>query len=163
MIPTAPSFARRPLPETAMSKSARLSILVAVALLLAGASCQRPGGEPPAASEASEAAASAASEATASEAAARPPERARGALGARVGDPADWCAGHGLPESACAKCDPSRAARFRAAGDWCEEHGFPESVCPTCSPIRAPAPSGAFAPGTRIRFRTPEIERRVGV
>ncbi|PRQ08281.1 efflux RND transporter periplasmic adaptor subunit [Enhygromyxa salina] len=50
----------------------------------------------------------------------------------------DWCAGHGLPESKCTKCNPELTAQFKAAGDWCDEHGFPESACPTCSPQTEP-------------------------
>ena len=55
--------------------------------------------------------------------------------------PADWCAGHQVPESKCTKCHPQLVAEFQAAGDWCEEHGFPESVCPSCNP--QPEPSTA--------------------
>jgi cobalt-zinc-cadmium efflux system membrane fusion protein len=47
--------------------------------------------------------------------------------------PADWCAGHGVPESKCTKCNPSLIPYFEATGDWCAEHGFPESVCPLCN------------------------------
>ena len=46
----------------------------------------------------------------------------------------DWCAGHGLPESMCTKCNPELTAGFKAAGDWCAEHGLPESACPLCKP-----------------------------
>jgi cobalt-zinc-cadmium efflux system membrane fusion protein len=79
---------------------------------------------------------------------------------------ADWCGGHGVPESKCTKCNPGLIAKFKAAGDWCEEHGFPESICPICNP--APRPAGvpapsAIAPGTRIRFRSAEIERAAGI
>jgi cobalt-zinc-cadmium efflux system membrane fusion protein len=56
----------------------------------------------------------------------------------QVGDPDDWCAGHGVPESACPLCDPTVEARYREAGDWCEGHGFPESVCPSCNPVAPP-------------------------
>jgi membrane fusion protein, heavy metal efflux system len=45
---------------------------------------------------------------------------------------AEWCAEHGIAESACPKCDPTLAAKFKAAGDWCSAHGFPESQCPLC-------------------------------
>ena len=51
---------------------------------------------------------------------------------------ADWCAGHGLPESKCTKCNPELVAGFKAAGDWCVEHGFPESACPVCNPQAPP-------------------------
>jgi cobalt-zinc-cadmium efflux system membrane fusion protein len=58
-------------------------------------------------------------------------------------DPADWCGGHGVPESMCTKCHPELVSKFEAAGDWCAEHGYPESVCPQCHPM-AP-PEGAAA------------------
>ncbi len=51
---------------------------------------------------------------------------------------ADWCGGHGLPESMCTKCNRSLIPHFQATGDWCEEHGFPESVCPVCNPQTPP-------------------------
>ena len=76
-------------------------------------------------------------------------------------DASDWCAGHGLPESKCTVCNPELTAGFQAAGDWCAEHGYPESACPTCNPM--PPPSSAFEPGTRVRFRSPELEARVGI
>jgi cobalt-zinc-cadmium efflux system membrane fusion protein len=53
-------------------------------------------------------------------------------------DPADWCAGHALPESMCTKCHPDLVPKYKAAGDWCAEHGFPESVCPKCNPMQPP-------------------------
>jgi len=98
---------------------------------------------------------------------------------ARVGDPADWCAGCGLPESMCTVCSPSLIPKFQAAGDWCEEHGFPESVCPVCNPMRAPddpinqhAVQAAATPttttsvapsGTVIRLGSVAIERAAGI
>ncbi len=62
-------------------------------------------------------------------------------------DPADWCAGHALPESMCTKCNPELVAKFKEAGDWCAAHGFPESVCPQCHPMTPPqeARSGRHA------------------
>lgn len=44
----------------------------------------------------------------------------------------DWCAEHGIAESACTKCDPTLIAKFKEAGDYCTKHGFPESQCPLC-------------------------------
>ncbi len=79
---------------------------------------------------------------------------------------ADWCAGHGLPESKCTKCNPELVAKFKAAGDWCAEHGFPESACPTCNPVPRPGAtpdSSSIDAGTRIRFRSPEIESAAGI
>ncbi len=45
-----------------------------------------------------------------------------------------WCAGHGVPESVCTRCNASLIARFKEARDWCEEHGLPESQCAACHP-----------------------------
>ena len=30
-----------------------------------------------------------------------------------------WCAGHGVPESVCTRCNSSLIPQFKAAGDWC--------------------------------------------
>jgi len=79
--------------------------------------------------------------------------------------PDDWCAGHGLPESKCTKCNPELIPKFQAAGDWCAEHGLPESACPLCGheAPQAPSPDQAFEPGTRVRFRSSEIEDASGI
>jgi len=45
-----------------------------------------------------------------------------------------WCAGHGVPESVCTRCDDSLIEKFKAAGDWCKEHGLPETQCTRCHP-----------------------------
>ncbi len=45
----------------------------------------------------------------------------------------DWCAGHGVPESACTKCNPALVEKFKAKGDWCAEHALPESQCVKCN------------------------------
>ncbi len=45
-----------------------------------------------------------------------------------------WCAGHGVPESVCTRCDASLIARFKEAGDWCGGHDLPESQCTICNP-----------------------------
>ena len=45
-----------------------------------------------------------------------------------------WCAGHGVPESVCTRCNPSLIPRFKEAGDWCNEHDLPESQCTACHP-----------------------------
>ncbi len=58
---------------------------------------------------------------------------------------ADWCAGHGLPESKCTKCNPELIPRFQAAGDWCAAHGFPESACPMCNPQQPPGDASHHA------------------
>lgn len=77
---------------------------------------------------------------------------------------ADWCAGHGLPESKCTKCNSELIPRFQAVGDWCDEHGFPESACPVCNPQEPPPGAEQAAIEARIvRFRSPEIERRAGL
>lgn len=49
-------------------------------------------------------------------------------------DGADWCVGHGVPESACTRCNPTLIAGFKAKGDWCAEHNLPESQCVKCNP-----------------------------
>lgn len=46
----------------------------------------------------------------------------------------DWCAGHGVPESQCTRCNPELIPQFKAKGDWCGEHGLPESQCVKCNP-----------------------------
>jgi len=48
--------------------------------------------------------------------------------------PKDWCDEHGVPESACTKCDASLVPQFQAKGDWCAEHTLPESQCEQCNP-----------------------------
>ncbi len=78
----------------------------------------------------------------------------------------DWCSEHRVPESKCTKCNTGLVAEYKKSGDWCGEHGFPESVCPICNPqpIPAGAPgSGSFAPGTKIRFRSDEVEKNAGI
>ena len=78
----------------------------------------------------------------------------------------DWCAEHRVPESKCTKCNIELTAQYKKSGDWCAEHGFPESVCPVCNPQPAPAGapgSGNFAPGTKIRFRSGDIEKAAGI
>lgn len=47
---------------------------------------------------------------------------------------ADWCAGHGVPESKCTLCHPKLIQKFKKSGDWCAAHKLPESVCPKCKP-----------------------------
>jgi cobalt-zinc-cadmium efflux system membrane fusion protein len=73
------------------------------------------------------------------------PAGAERGSGARVGDPADWCGGHALPESMCTKCNPEIVEKFKSAGDWCEEHGYPESACPKCNPMAPPGKAAAPA------------------
>lgn len=45
-----------------------------------------------------------------------------------------WCAGHGVPESVCTRCNPSLIPEFKAKNDWCAGHGLPESQCVPCNP-----------------------------
>jgi hypothetical protein len=63
------------------------------------------------------------------------------------GSYADWCGEHGVPETACTRCDPSLIPAFKAVGDWDEEHGLPKSQCLKCNPqlkiIRPPKPEGS--------------------
>jgi hypothetical protein len=56
------------------------------------------------------------------------------AQGVVPGSYEDWCGEHGVPESACTRCDPSLIAAFKATNDWCAEHGLPESQCLKCHP-----------------------------
>lgn len=69
--------------------------------------------------------------------------------GCAHGGEADWCAGHGVPESACTRCNPDLIAKFREKGDWCAEHALPESQCVKCNPEVAaqlkPPPAAADA------------------
>lgn len=46
----------------------------------------------------------------------------------------DWCREHGVPESACTRCNQSLVDGFKAKGDWCKEHNVPESQCFDCHP-----------------------------
>ncbi|MBZ0274237.1 efflux RND transporter periplasmic adaptor subunit, partial [bacterium] len=75
-------------------------------------------------------------------------------------DPSDWCKGHSVPESKCTICNPELIPKFKEAGDWCEEHGLPESVCPQCTtkPV-----TSAIEPGTRVRFKSAQIESAAGI
>ncbi len=88
------------------------------------------------------------------------------AAGTPCGGAKDWCTGHGLPESKCTKCNPGLVEKFRKSGDWCVTHGYPASACPQCNPASPPkgttSPS-VILPGTRIRFRTANIERAAGI
>ena len=45
-----------------------------------------------------------------------------------------WCAGHGVPESVCARCNSSLIAKFKEGQDWCAQHRLPESQCTNCNP-----------------------------
>lgn len=47
---------------------------------------------------------------------------------------ADWCKEHGVPESACTRCNAKLIPQFQAKGDWCKEHALPESQCVACHP-----------------------------
>ncbi len=57
-----------------------------------------------------------------------------------------WCAGHGVPESVCTRCNASLVAKFKAGKDWCTAHGLPESQCTNCNP-RAREKWAALNPG----------------
>lgn len=81
-----------------------------------------------------------------------------------------WCAGHGVPESVCTRCNEALVARFKAAGDWCAEHGLPESQCVTCNPqvkARWAALNPKAAPSTQPQSAGghgsahPEVVRRL--
>jgi hypothetical protein len=59
----------------------------------------------------------------------------------------DWCDEHGVPETACTRCDATLIPAFKAVGDWCDEHGLPKSQCLKCDPTlkigRPPKPQGS--------------------
>jgi len=57
----------------------------------------------------------------------------------------DWCGEHGVPESACTRCNADLIASFKAKGDWCEKHSLPKSQCVDCDPSLA-AKLAAMAP-----------------
>lgn len=69
---------------------------------------------------------------------------------------ADWCGGHGLPESMCSKCNPELIPQFKAADDWCGEHGFPESACPVCNPREPPGSPGQPVADWCVEHALPE-------
>ncbi len=50
---------------------------------------------------------------------------------------ADWCGEHGVPESACTRCNADLIPGFKAKGDWCEKHALPKSQCTACDPAVA--------------------------
>ena len=59
----------------------------------------------------------------------------------------DWCGEHGVPESACTKCNADLVPEFKKKGDWCEKHSLPKSQCIACDPaleakLKAMAPAG---------------------
>jgi hypothetical protein len=56
------------------------------------------------------------------------------AAAVKAGSHEDWCEEHQVPESLCARCNPSLVAAFKATHDWCSEHGLPESQCRICNP-----------------------------
>lgn len=98
---------------------------------------------------------------TASEGAKAPADAKPAATSSRVGDPADWCGGHGLPESMCTICNPELTQKFKDAGDWCAEHNLPESACPKCNPM-TPPPKKGEATGHEGHGHKPEGASRVG-
>ncbi|MGE4157991.1 MAG: efflux RND transporter permease subunit, partial [Planctomycetota bacterium] len=58
---------------------------------------------------------------------------------------ADWCGGHGVPESICTRCNKSLIPEFKNKGDWCKEHDLPESQCIACN-LELEAKFKALAP-----------------
>lgn len=70
------------------------------------------------------------------------------------------CREHGVPEALCVECRPFLRDAFVAAGDWCDEHATPESQCAVCSPDSAAALAArAAAPGVDLRWRRePSLE-----
>jgi cobalt-zinc-cadmium efflux system membrane fusion protein len=95
-----------------------------------------------------------------------PSSPAAAAETAGYGGKGDWCAGHGIPESMCTKCNPSLIAGFKASGDWCAGHGFPESVCPLCNPLPPPSADGvpfSAVEGRTVRLASPGLEEAAGI
>ena len=118
-----------------MNRMYRNTSLAAILVLLVGTGCG---------ARTENAAPSARGEAAAT---AEPPAGSGGhAEGIVPGSYADWCAEHGVQETACTRCDASLIAAFKATGDWCEEHGLPKSQDLACNPglkiVRPPAPEG---------------------
>ncbi|MHB8877161.1 MAG: efflux RND transporter periplasmic adaptor subunit, partial [Myxococcaceae bacterium] len=70
--------------------------------------------------------------------------------------PKDWCKEHAVPESKCTRCNPALVAKFIEAGDYCREHGYPASVCPIHHPEQVKA-AGESPP----RFPTPGTKVRL--
>lgn len=96
------------------------------------------------------------------------------ALTPRYKEAGDFCAGHGFPESVCPDCHPlappagvPQPAAANAAGhSGEEEEGEASAGGDTAEGALAVAPPEGeppFAPGTRIRFRTTEIEEASGI
>lgn len=95
------------------------------------------------------------------------PEPAEPAEAEATGHPADdWCWEHGVPESACTICNPELIPEYKAKDDWCAPHDLPESVCHLCGHGVEPPSGGPQADvhaGTRIRFRSGEVEALAGI
>lgn len=72
-----------------------------------------------------------------------------------------WCAGHGVPESVCTRCNSSLTPAFKQAGDWCDEHGLPESQCFTCHP-EIQAEWARLNPATRTEARPTDVRPAIG-
>jgi len=68
-----------------------------------------------------------------------------------------WCAGHGVPESVCSRCNTSLIEAFKAANDWCAGHGLPESQCEACNP-GAMARWAALEPIDPIKQKAKDID-----
>ncbi|MCH8251294.1 MAG: efflux RND transporter periplasmic adaptor subunit [Planctomycetes bacterium] len=71
-----------------------------------------------------------------------------------------WCSEHGVPESVCARCDPTLIEQFKAQNDWCGGHGLPESQCTICNPEVA-AKWAALRPDSTETLTDPAMGIRV--
>jgi len=114
----------------------RISFLALVVLSIMAAGCSRETTQTGKPEKNTEAASTAASG----------PGNGHAAASVVAGSHEDWCEEHGVPETACTRCDPSLVPAFKAVGDWDEEHGLPKSQCLKCDPnlkiVRPPKPEG---------------------
>jgi cobalt-zinc-cadmium efflux system membrane fusion protein len=135
-----------------MSRARIAALLVALAVLAAGACGRNNDRDPPATSDAAG------------------PTGAAVAVVAAPVDSTGLCIAHRVLASVCTQCNPRLAPVFQAKGDWCAEHGLPESFCPICHPETGGRPKLAVtgadeapADGTKIRFKTKETARLAGI
>jgi cobalt-zinc-cadmium efflux system membrane fusion protein len=85
-----------------------------------------------------------------------------------VPTPVDWCAGHGVPESICTRCNASLIPEFKAKGDWCAEHDRPESQCVICNPelkakFEAMAPKADANADRIVQLASGDVARTAGI
>lgn len=64
---------------------------------------------------------------------ASPAEKAKAPL-VKKAELVDWCKEHGVPESACTRCNSELIDDFKKKNDWCTKHDLPDSQCVECHP-----------------------------